>query len=133
MVKRTMMVRNRPYTLRSLTGHTLRFEGANKPVAVPPEVVREALEVGAVPIDDNPVGDQDEVVNAVPVEPQGEERKELILAAMDNMKIENKRADFTSGGAPHVDKLSARVGFSVHSKERDKFWVEHQAHETTEE
>lgn len=126
MSKKVLMKMLRNYNLRSLTGHTVTFE-KNKPTPVPKEVVQEALALGAGMCDEDELPDEDEVTNAVPTEPGGEERKELIVAAMENMVIENVRGDFDAGGAPQLKKLSARLGFNVIKQERDSLWEEIQA------
>lgn len=115
------MVRGRDYNLRSLSGHSIRFK-KNVPVDVPPEVVEEAMSIGAFPVDDDDVDVGEEVTNTVVEPPSGAEREELITAAMENMKIENNRSDFDANSKPNVKKLSARVGFEVSAQERNKLW-----------
>jgi hypothetical protein len=117
--KMIQMVRGRDFNLRSLSGHTVKFK-KNVPTDVPPGAVQEAMKIGAFPVEDGDIKVDEEKTDMTPVEPVGAEREEILQAAMENMKIENKRGDFDATGHPNLKKLSARVKFTVSKAERDQ-------------
>lgn len=115
-------VLNRKYALRSLNGHIISFE-KGVPVWVPPEVEKEALHIGAVPVD-GPKDILDPEEELAPVMSAGE-RKDKIFAAFKALEARNERGDFTGQGLPNLTVLEKTVGFEIHSKERDTLWAEH--------
>lgn len=118
------MVLNREYTLASLAGRVINFH-KGIPVHVPPECVREALQVGAEGADEK----LDVLTPEVPVaDPLTlDERKEMIKVAFYEMVQKNDRTAFTAQGIPAIPALVSIVGFDVAGKERDEAWTEYLA------
>lgn len=121
-MSRMIMQRAAALTLRSLTGHTVRFE-PNKPVSVPAELVSEAMERGAIPVDSE-VKATPEVTKDVPAHPVGTDRVEMIRDALEAIRITNDRSDFTAAGAPNLKVVSKKLGFEVTSREVRPLWDE---------
>lgn len=118
-------VLHRDYVLRSLTGHAIGFE-KGQPTWVPPECVKEAVAIGAVAAE----GDQPDVIDPETVAaeaPMGEERKELIFAAFEELEKKNEREDWTASGMPTSKALEKNLGFDVESKERNALWIEYRS------
>jgi hypothetical protein len=115
-----LYVLNRTYVLRSLNGHTINFT-KGEPVWVPPVVEKEALHIGAVPVD----GPKDLLDPEVEPEVvlQAGERKEKILAAFVALEKRNERGDFTGQGLPSAKALEQMTGLKVETKERDAMWL----------
>lgn len=113
-------VLNRTYALRSLAGRVINFE-KGVPAWVPPECEKEALQIGATPVD----GPKDILdPEAAPVvELTPDERRAKIFAAFKLLEARNERGDFTAQGVPNTKVLNALVGFEVLTKERDAEWV----------
>lgn len=114
-------VLNRKYALRSLNGHIINFE-KGVPVWVPPEVEKEALQIGAAPVD----GPKDILDPELADEPgiTADERKIKILAAFAKLIARNERGDFSGQGLPNVKTLEKLTGLTISSKERDTLWQE---------
>lgn len=117
-------VLHRDYALRSMTGHMINFKKGD-PTWVPPACVKEAVAIGAVAVD-GPVDVLDPEVKESVV-PEGEERKELIFAAFEDMEAKNDREDWTASGMPTSKALEKILGFEVDSKERNALWIEYRA------
>lgn len=124
-------VANRNVTLRSKSGHIIRFE-RGVPKEVPPAVRREAMAIGVVPVEGSlDVEAQDTAaINGQPNSlaftiPQ-DLRDSLIFAAMDELRSENDNARFDAAGRPKVDAVNARFFglMSINSNERNKYWDE---------
>lgn len=59
------------------------------------------------------------------VENDGLDRRQVIAEAINAMLDGSDEEDFTkSDGKPNLQKLSARVGFTVDRSERDAIWAE---------
>lgn len=112
-------VLNRNYTLASLAGRVISFK-KGEPVWVPPEVEKEALMIGATPVDGHKDILDPEVEAPKPLE--AGERLEAINKAYATMKARDVRGDFTAQGVPSTKVLEKLVGFEVASKERDETW-----------
>lgn len=112
-------VLNRNHTLVSLCGRTFSFK-KGEPLWVTPEAEKEALMIGAVPVE----GPKDilEPEQEPVQELSAEERAEAINKAYDTLKARNARGDFTAQGVPNVAAIKALTGFEVQSKERDATW-----------
>lgn len=112
---------NRNLTIRSVTGHTVRFE-KGVPTFVPPALIPEAVAVGAErldmvqePLAGDPVEDKPE--------PQGQEREELVFEGFRELMKRNERGDFTAQGMPKTSALGELLGFVPDGKERDVLWA----------
>ena len=121
-------VLNRKHTLRSTWGHIVNFE-KGQPTYVPPTVVREAIQIGAEPVDS--MEKTDEVLGAealpedVPLLPQ--ERMDKITEAFEVLERANRREDFTASGIPTLKALEKELGFKPDTKERDEAWLAYKA------
>lgn len=116
------MVLNRNYALRSLAGRVIDFE-KGVPVHVPPECVREALQIGAEGVDKK-LEVLDPELTPAP-ELTLDERKDLIKAAFPEMEAKNDRNAFTAQGVPSTTALKEITGLDVAAKERDEAWTEY--------
>ena len=120
--KPVLMVHVRKFTMHTLSGHSIGFQGPSKPVPVPPAAVQEALSRGAAPKDEVDMpdlsGEKPDRLERAAAEPQGEERKTLIVEAMKDLVGMNNAADFDSNGVPKANKVSDIVGFRVPAAER---------------
>jgi hypothetical protein len=117
-------VLHRDYALRSMSGHMINFKKGD-PTWVPPGCVKEAVAIGATPVD-GPVDVLDPEVQASIV-PEGAERNDLIFAAFEDMEAKNEREEWTASGMPTSKALEKILGFEVDSKERNTLWVEYRA------
>jgi hypothetical protein len=116
-----LMTLNRDYALASLAGRSINFE-KNKPVWVPPEVVKEALQIGAQGVEEqldilDPAKPPKEELNA-------EEREQSIFNVFTKLVERNGRGDFTASGVPNTKVMESLLGFEVAAKERDRLWDE---------
>ncbi len=118
-------VLHRDYVLRSLKGHAIGFT-KGQPTFVPPECVKEAVAIGALAVDGGQPDVLGEEVTQVAA-PEGEDRKELIFAAFEELEAKNEREDWTASGMPRDAALEKILDFKVDSKERTAFWVEYRA------
>lgn len=119
------MTLNRNYTLRTRLGHCITFK-RGKPTHVPPMVVKQAIEIGAQPLDQSIL---DEIEKAdEPMrrdEAQNPElREKRIREELTAMRARNLREYFTASGTPSLKHLSMLVGFEVDKHERDRIWHE---------
>ena len=113
------MISLRTFTLRSLTGHTIKFE-SNVPTDVPDICVSEAMEKGAVPRNANDIPDGQPANFAekrAKVEFQGELRASLLYLALKALAEENNFEKFDSAGVPRADTVSEMLGYTVPKKE----------------
>lgn len=120
---------NRNHTHISVaTGLAIRFEkGVPRPVHH--ALVREVVGIGAERVDgDQGEGfEEDKPVNE---EPQGQEREELILAAIEDLVERNNTKDFNAGGVPKPSAIKAIVGFLPESDETKKAWLQFHANKS---
>lgn len=117
-------VLHRDYTLCSMKGHAIDFM-KGQPTWVPPECVKEAVAIGATPVDGPVEVLTPETVEAVA--PEGDERQQLVFAAFEDMELTNEREDWTASGMPTTSALERVLGFEVDSKERNALWLEYRA------
>lgn len=113
-------VLSRDYALRSTRGHMLNFV-KGQPTWVPPEVVKEAIAIGAEPVD----GERPDVLPpevVVKEAPSGQEREDLIVEAIREVVTENDSKNFTAAGEPHVKVLEKILGFDIDAGERLAAW-----------
>jgi hypothetical protein len=124
-----LFVANRNFTLRSKTGHMIRFE-KDKPREVPLDVRREAMAVGIIPADGkaNTVEDVDSALS-VSMPMPNDLRTALIFYALDKMREENDNTKFDAAGRPKVDSVNAYFHGYLHinATDRTKFWDEYKA------
>jgi hypothetical protein len=97
-------------------GHNVRFT-KGVPVWVPPELLREALSIGAEPIGEkvDPLGPEE-----VPeVQLTTADKEALFFAAFETLTARNEREDFGGDGRPSMPALKKLIDFSFDKKERD--------------
>jgi len=119
-------VLHRDHTLQTLAGRSIAFrKGA--PTWGPPECEKDAIHIGAVPVEGEVKFLEDE--QDVPVELSMQERTAKLndsFAAMEARNgVEEFRNDFTAQGVPNLKVLSALTGFEVLGKERDEAWKQY--------
>jgi hypothetical protein len=114
------MVLNRDFCLSSTLGHVITFE-KDKPMSIPPIMVRACAEIGATRVDGV---DSFEIVEDAkatqPVDPGI--RLEQVRTAIDTVCERNTRGDFTASNTPKVAVISAEVGYKVDRTEVSKAW-----------
>lgn len=116
------MVAPRNYTLRTKTGHVIKFVGG-QPRLVPDLVVSEALAVNILPVANSDVQVPDDSARGVQrVTIAGPLRTVLILHTIADLVRENDTENFDGGGRPKVHVVSARSGLDVSSRERSEMW-----------
>jgi len=121
-------VLNRNFTLISKSGHAVRFE-KDQPTWVPPEVRKEAIAIGAQPLDgDTTVLEPEKVV----VEFTAEERREQLIKAFKALQERNHRGDFTGQGQPAIPALKKLVEFDPEKKEVETLWVAYREEQAAE-
>jgi hypothetical protein len=121
-------IMHRDRTVASVLGHSIEFK-KGQPTHVPPALIKQVLEVGGEPADaaelkDDPRDEKPAGGKPEPGDP--DEREKQILEAMELLVTENKRENFTAGGAPHNKALTALLGWAPDAKERDAVWVKFQ-------
>ena len=118
------MVLQRSRTLRTTRGHVIRFK-ANMPRPVPVTVRAEAMQIGAVPVEETDLPQDDGNENKKPVPLTHEERRAKIEEAIKMMKERNNRTDFTATNAPSLDVLRKETGLrDIQKEERDAVYTE---------
>lgn len=117
-------VLNRTHTHRSTMGHIVNFV-KGQPVYVPPALEKEVALIGAEPVDGERVELLEDLPEALPEEPTGEERKKLLKLTYGQLEARNQRGDFTGQGRPNVKVLQSLLGFEVTNRERDEVWEEY--------
>lgn len=116
------MVAPRNYTLRTKSGHTVKFV-ANEPKMVPDFIVQEALAVNILPTNNKDVETIDDSAAGVQkVQIGGPLRSALILRAIADIARENDSANFDGGGRPKTNVVNDRCGLGITAKERSEFW-----------
>lgn len=118
----TPFTMNRDVTIASKSGHAIAFV-AGEPTHVPKAMHHEVLAAGGVPADPDAIehADQNQRPSGeTPSDP--EERKELILLALNDIKTRNVREDFTSAGQPKSKTVEKVLGFVVPSVEIAELW-----------
>lgn len=112
-------VLNRTYVL-SGKGHMIRFN-KGEPTWVPPEMVREAVGIGAECLDDEvkPFGDEEDLKKVDPNTFTAADKESLFFTAFELLTERNQREDFGGDGKPSVDALKKLIDFSFTKKDRD--------------
>lgn len=113
------MVCPRDFTLRSETGHVVRFE-AGVPTAVPEVLVPLAMSRNILPVEDHE--DERPVFGMLNTSVTGTLRDALILQSIDALVSRNNYEEFTGGGSPKAAALAAETGLSVSAQEVSKYW-----------
>jgi len=118
----TMMIAPRNYTLRTKTGHVIRFEGG-KPKLVPDNLVSAALAVNILPVANADVPDGDTSAGGVQrVQISGILRDAILMRTIHDLVRENDTENFDGGGRPKVNIINDRCGLSISAKERSEAW-----------
>ncbi len=112
-----MLVANRNVTVRSTTGHVIKFT-KDEPVSVPRMMVSECMAVGIVPVDDD-YTPEEPTKNAIPT---GHDREQALRDAIIQLKERNDRGDFTGGGRPDLRALFGILGWRPDQYEVQKLW-----------
>lgn len=111
-------VLNRTHALRSTRGHIINFiKGA--PQYVPPELVAEAVAIGAVFVDGtvyDPLGPE----AVVEVELSNEQRREAMFKSFVELERRDVRGDYNAQGLPNVKAVEKIVGFTPSNQERNE-------------
>lgn len=105
---------NRNHTITA-KGHSIVFL-KGKETYVPPELAREAIGIGAEPVD----ADKDALLPAdqAPAEElTAEDRQTLLFAAFDEIVARNDPSEFGADGKPSVDAVKKLVSFNVVKKD----------------
>ena len=113
------MVMSHNRTVASTLGHVLTFT-KDEPLPVPPIMVKECAERGAVRVDGEEVFKEEEEKPKFPVDPGA--RQQDIRAAMEKIVERNDSKEFTAGGTPTVSAVSEEVGYRVDRTEITKAW-----------
>ena len=114
---------NRNYVLRSTLGHSVAFK-KNEPVFVPKLIEREAVAIGAHPVEgDAPDMLPSEEVVTPPLTP--DERAEQLFTAFEMLVESNDSKDFTGAGVPTVTAVKKLVEFDVDRNEITTAWAEY--------
>ena len=117
----TLMVLNRRANLASTLGHVISFF-KGEPVAVPRILMRDAINMGAVPFDKK-INVEEELVETRPSQPvDPAERLDDIAVVIEAMVDDNIREDFTAAGTPNINRVSARVGYKADRTEVLAAW-----------
>lgn len=118
MPSQTLMMSLRTFTINSLTGHSVNFQ-ANEPRLVPAQVVAEAMEKGAVPVDKQDLPGEEPVEQPAgrPIDPQ--EAFNAIVSAMMEITERNNTEDFTASGTPKSEVVNTVLGWQTNRQERD--------------
>lgn len=123
-------VSNRDYVYRSLFGHSIEFF-KNVPVEVPKQLHSGLLAVGILPADGEVEVGKDTVVPGtkppVLAPEDGDERADMILGVIKAMVEGNDSKNFTGGGQPNADAVSASLGWKTDVNEISKIWLAHRA------
>lgn len=112
---------HRNYTLVSLAGRVITFT-KNDATWVPPEVVKEALAIGAENIDENGQKNILEDESKVVIPLTAEEREAKINEAFAIISGRDQRGDFTGQGAPNLKVMSSLTGIELSRADVDPLW-----------
>lgn len=112
------MICPRDYTLRTRTGHTIRFE-AGVPSPVPESAYQEALAKNIIPVE-RP-SDDNNAFGMVHADITGTLRDAIIYQAIETLVHRNNAEDF-GGGKPKATAMSIETGLSLSASEVGKYW-----------
>lgn len=115
-------ISNRDIVVRSLTGHAIEFK-KGVPTEVPRSVRAECLDKGILPVDglDEVTGDIDPKAPKLAPD-DAEVRYDAILDVIGQIVKRNSPTDFTGGGHPSADSVSAALGWKADQKEVSDVW-----------
>ncbi len=120
------MVCPRHYTLRTTTGHVLKFE-PGVPKIVPDDCVSQALAVNIIPVE--PIDGEDapstEGKAVAQVRVAGPLRDAIAYRTISEMHRENDPAHFDGGGRPKTSSINARTGLQLTTAETQKYWTQY--------
>lgn len=120
---RVKFISNRDIVVRSKHGHAIEFlKGV--PTDVPRVMHGEVMERGILP-SEGVISEEDSTVHDVKLRLAPEDaldREDRILDAIKAIIKRNNASDFTGGGRPHMDAVTALVGWRVDQKETNKVW-----------
>ena len=111
------MIAPRNYTLRTKSGHTVKFLGGVAKM-VPDDIVSEALAVNILPVEGATIRDNDAAGGIQKVQITGLLRQALILRAIDDIFRENDVENFDAGSRPKTNVINERSGLGITAKER---------------
>ena len=114
-------VLNRNHTLRSTSGVISFVKG--EPTFVPKHMEREVVAIGAECVDGEAPSLLPEVKKTQYI-PQGDERNEQIITAINLLVERNDANDFTGSGRPTVKAVERLTGFGVETSEVAAAWDE---------
>jgi hypothetical protein len=121
-----MMQMPRAWTVRTKSGHTIKFK-KDTPVYVPDDyrVIEACQAAGAMPTSDSaPIERPDENTPTSNVPKTSTERLDRINAVLKEMAAHQgeHRQNFTAYGRPNTKYVSQRVGVDVSAKEVESLW-----------
>lgn len=125
---KNMFVSNRDITVSSTLGHSLDFK-KGVPTHVPPIMRKICIERGILPVE----GVEEAVVMLEEAErgpklhlapDDVDERKEAIEKACREIAKRNHSDDFTGGGIPNANAVTAALGWKVNQVEIREIWKE---------
>lgn len=119
---------NRDLVIRSKnTGHAIEFK-KGVPTNVPAGMHSECMEKGVLPVEENgkpvdPAEHQAALDKKVELPPEdGNERAAAIVVVMKELVKRNNSKDFTGGGCPSADAITAALRYKVDAKEVRDVW-----------
>lgn len=120
------MVCPRHFTLRSKTGHVVKFE-PGKPSNVPDDVVQEALALNILPVDADNFADPTlleglRAKGPVNINLTGAIRDAVVYHVLHEIARENDVNNFDGGGRPKTFVIIDRTGVQITSAERNTYW-----------
>lgn len=121
----TKLVTNRNITVTGKSGSSIKFV-KGVPTHVPDQAIEDCMAAGAIPAPGERVAahkPEPDIVDA----PQGVERKQRILDAIDQMVVLNERGTFNANGAPKQPQLEKAAGFVIDTREIETLWHEYDA------
>jgi len=114
------MIMLRDFFLQTKAGITVRFV-KNKPKAVHPYAIEDAIAVGAAFVDGSGY-DPEDAEPRKPEEKFGFERTQDVFEACMRLADRSTPDDFTANGIPKVKAVAEEVGYEVDRVEVDKVW-----------
>lgn len=116
-----LMICPRDYTLRTQSGHIVRFE-AGKPTPVPEALYAEALARNIMPATEQLDTDSIAPKHAGNVRITGPLRDALVYDAIQTLLQRNNHEDFDAGAQPKAIAIEAISGVKLSNQERTKYY-----------
>lgn len=121
------MICPRHYTLRTTSGHVLKFE-PNVAKDVPEDCVAAAMAVNIMPVNS---ADGEEAL--APTDGKalaqlsvgGPLRDAIAYRVIQDLHRENNAADFDGGGRPKASSINARTGLQLSAADVQKYWMQY--------